>query len=103
MKAKILQLNREKFIFRALVGILFICASFYMYFINATVRNTIARQNLENESAQVALSIGNKEFDYITQRAAVTLSLAYSLGFKDVALKTFVSKKSTTLVSYLPR
>ena len=50
MVEKVLQLNREKTLFWTLVGILFLCAGLYIYFINATVHNVVARQNLENES-----------------------------------------------------
>jgi len=76
---------------------------FYIYFINATIHNTVAREHLENEASSRTLSIGNKEFQYITMRNAVTLPIAYSLGFKEVSVKTFVSKKSSTQVSYLQR
>ena len=103
MVEKVLQLNREKTIFWALLGIIFLCASFYMYFINITVYNTVSRQNLEKESTQLTLKIGNEEFQYITMRNSVTLPLAYSLGFKDVSVKIFISRDITPSVAYLPR
>ena len=103
MSEKILQLNKEKTIFWSLLGILFLCAGFYMYFIQTTVHNVVLRQNLEDETSQLSLEIGNKEFQYITKRNEVTKDLAYSLGFKDVSAKTFISKNSASQVSYLPR
>jgi hypothetical protein len=101
MVEKVLQLHREKTIFWALVGVLFLCAGFYMYFVSATIRNVVARQSIENDASQLTLSISNKEFQYITKRSQVTLPLAYSLGFKDVVAKTFVSRNSLSKVSFL--
>jgi len=99
MTEKILQLNTEKNIFWTLVGILAICGLFYMYSINVTIRNVVARQNLENKVSELSLSIGNKEFQYISLRNTVTLPLAYSLGFKDVKDKTYISRKTVGYVS----
>ena len=101
MKEKILELDREKTIFWALVGLLFLCAGFYMYFINDTIHNVVERQALESKASALTLSIGSEEFQYISLRNKITLPLAYSLGFKDAETKTFISKKSSSYVSYL--
>ncbi len=101
MVEKVLELNREKTIFWTLLGVLFLCAGFYMYFINSTIHNIVARQNLENEVSKLTLTIGSLEFQYISLRNAVTLDLAYSLGFKEVTAKTFISKSANSQVSYL--
>ena len=99
MTEKILQLNTEKNIFWTLIGILFFCAIFYMYSINVTIRNVVARQNLENKISELTLSVGNHEFQYIALRNSVTLPLAYSMGFKDVKEKTYISKKTVGYVA----
>ena len=65
MVEKVLQLNNEKTIFWSLLGILLLCAGFYMYFINVTIHNVVSRQNIEEELARLTLSIGNYEFKYI--------------------------------------
>ena len=101
MVEKVLQLNREKSIFWSLLGILLLCAGLYMYFINVTVHNVVFRQNLENEASTLTLAIGREEFKYITKRNAVTVDLAYSLGFKDVSTKIYISKKSGPSVAFL--
>jgi hypothetical protein len=101
MTEAILQLNREKTIFRILIGTLILCAGLYIYFINTTVHNVVARQNLENEASQLTLSIGSKEFQYITKRNSVTLTLAYSMGFQDSEVKTYISKKAGVAVAFL--
>lgn len=84
MVEKVLELNREKTMFWTLIGALFIAMGFYMYFINTTIHNTVARQNLEAESSSLTLSIGNKEFQYISKRNNITLALAHSMGYKEV-------------------
>ncbi len=103
MVEKVLQLNREKTIFWTLLGVLILSVGFYIYCINVTVYNTVARQNFESESSHITLSIGSQEFEYITKRNKVTLALAYSLGFQDVSVKTYLSKKGGTEVAILPR
>lgn len=100
MKTKILQLNKEKILFWFLAGILFLCVGFYMYSINITVRNVIAREEIENKIAELSLSTSNKEFEYINKRNDITITVAYSMGFKDVDQKQFVSKDTVSLVSY---
>ncbi len=103
MTEKVLQLNNEKTMFWSLIGLLVLSLGFYMYFINATVHNVVARQNLEAEASTLTLDIGNKEFQYITERNNVTLQVAYTMGFKDVTEKTFISKNTSKQVSYLTR
>lgn len=92
---------REKAIFWSFVGALFLLAGFYVYFVNSTIHNVVARQTLERKASALSLSIGSEEFKYISMRNAVTLPLAYSLGFKDVASKTFISANTLNQVSYL--
>lgn len=103
MTEKILQLNNDKAIFKTLIGVLLLCAGFYIYCINATVHNVVARQNLENEASTLTLALGSKEFQYITAKGDITLAYAHDLGFHNVVAKTFVSRKSVSQVSYLPR
>lgn len=101
MVEKVLQLNREKYIFWTLVWTVFFLAGFYMYCVRTTISNIVARQNSENESSTLTLKIGNEEFEYINKRNAVTLELAYTLGFKDSSGKMFVSRNPDTKVAFL--
>ncbi len=95
--------NKEKTIFWILFAVFFLCAGFYMYLINSTIHNVVARENLENQASSLTLAIGSKEFTYISLRNNITLPLAYSMGFKDVSEKTFVSRDSGNYLSYLSR
>ena len=97
------ELHREKTIFWTLVGALFICAGFYIYFVNATIHNVVTRQNLQNEASRLTLSLGSQEFQYITMRNSITLDSAYALGFKDVADTTYLSRDSFDKLSYISR
>jgi len=101
MVTKVLELttDREKQIFWTLFGILLFCACFYIYSVNATVRNLVAHQNMEDEATGLSLSLGKQEFKYIEMRNAIDLAAAYSLGFKNVSNKTFVSNKSVSVIS----
>ncbi len=99
--AILLQLNREKVIFRMLIGAIILCAGLYMYFINTTVHNVVARQSLESEASQLTLAIGSKEFQYISKRNSVTLALAHSLGFQDTEVKTFIARGTNTGFAFL--
>lgn len=103
MVEKVLELNREKTIFWGLVSALVFAVGFYMYFINTTVHNTVARQNLEAEVTSLTLSIGNKEFEYISKRNKVTLALAHSLGYKDAKVTSYVSSSDRGNVAFLSR
>ncbi|MBA3733207.1 hypothetical protein H0W91_02400 [Patescibacteria group bacterium] len=101
MTEKILELNNGKTIFWSLVGVLLLSLAFYMYFINITIHNVVARQNLESEASTLTLSIGNQEFKYITLRNNITLPLALSMGFREMAMKTFVPKDPSTRVAFV--
>jgi hypothetical protein len=103
MVEKVLQLNNEKTIFWSLIGLLLLGIGFYMYLINATVHNIVARENFETEASALTLAIGKQEFAYIQARNSITLEMAYSMGFKDIAEKTYVSRNKVSQVSYLTR
>ncbi|HEY0220711.1 MAG TPA: hypothetical protein VGC58_00630 [Candidatus Paceibacterota bacterium] len=103
MVEKVLDLNREKTIFWTLLGVLIFSALFYIYCINITIHNTVARQNFEAESSSLALKIGSKEFQYISKRNNVTLALAYSMGFKDSKPLAYLSRNSDSSVAFLSR
>ncbi len=101
--SKVARIETEKAIFWGMAFGLILCAGFYMYFINATVHNTVTRQNLEAESGALALEIGKSEFVYIAKRNTVTIDLAYAMGFKDVSVKKYVTRGSSDRFAFLDR
>jgi len=100
MKTYVSELNKEKIIFWTLSVVFIFSMAFYMYCIHATIQNVVLRDNLEEKATLLSVEIGKKEFQYITMKNNINLSLAYSLGFSPVGEKTFVSKKTVGYVSY---
>ncbi len=100
MTNTIAQMNKEKTMFWTLLGVLVISIGFYIFCINTTVRNIVMREQLENDSIKIALEISNKEFKYISLKNSLTIELAYAMGFKNVAEKTFIKANSSGIVSY---
>ncbi len=103
MIENVLQINNEKTVFWSLIAVLLLSVGFYMYLINATVYNIVARENFESEANALTLSIGKQEFAYIQARNSITLETAHSRGFKEVSQKTYISPNSVSQVSYLSR
>jgi len=79
-------------VFWTFVVFAFIALVIYIYAVNTTIRNTIARQNLENEVAIVSTQLGDLEFSYIALKNKVSLDLAYTRGFKNVSSAQYVSR-----------
>jgi hypothetical protein len=97
MKSVVLKLNNEdlkKNIFWFSLSIIVISMIFYVYFVISTVKNVVARDNIEIKNSELALLIGSKEFDFINLKNNVTLSLAESKGFKEVSDKVYITSKS---------
>lgn len=103
MVEKVLELNRERTIFWLLIGTLFISMCFYIYFINITVHNVVAREHLEQEASQLTLYIGNKEFEYISKRNTINVDMAHTLGFKEAKVTAYVSIKEGKSFAYHAR
>lgn len=101
MVEKVLQLNREKTIFWALLSILVLFVGFYVYFVRTTISNGVALEKLESEASSLSMSLGTKEFEYISKRNSVTLAMAHSLGFRDSQNKTYIPRNFSNKVAYL--
>ncbi len=103
MTEKILQLNTQKNIFWTLVGILFLCAGLYMYYVTSTIHHVVSRQNLEAKASQLTLKLGSEEFQYVSLRNGITLARATSLGFTETSPATYISRDTLPQVSYLSK
>lgn len=71
----------------------------YVYGINATVRNTVARQDLEAEALNIGTHLGEMEFAYINLKNDVSLDMAYARGFKDVTAPVYISRSTSKSLS----
>lgn len=89
----------EKVMFWGFSGIIFFSAIFYIYCITTTIHNVVAREDIETKSSELALSIGQKEFDLIELKNNITLARAQNLGFSEVQDKTFITRQSVSFVS----
>ncbi len=89
----------EKVMFWGFSGIIFFSAIFYIYCITTTIHNVVAREDIETKSSELALSIGQKEFDLIGLKNNITLARAQNLGFSEVQDKTFITRQSVGFVS----
>jgi ABC-type lipoprotein release transport system permease subunit len=87
-------------LFFILAGILVSVFVFYVYLVNKTVMNIVAREKTERTIATLSGAIGELELKYIHLRNSVTLDLAHAKGFKDVTSITFIPKNASSELSY---
>jgi len=96
MKTKTLKINTkniEQKLIWGVFGLLLFFSISYVYFINQTILNIVARENLEGDIVALNSEISEMEFEYIAQKNKITLSYAYSVGFKDANNVKFASRK----------
>jgi len=101
MVEKVLQFNKERAMFWTLLAMMGLFVGLYTYFVTTTINNGVALEKLESEASALSLSLGSKEFEYISKRNSITLSLAHSLGFKDIKDKTYIPRNPANKVAYL--
>lgn len=89
----------EKNMFWGLSAVIFFSAIIYIYCITTTIHNVVAREQIETKASELALSIGEKEFDLIGLKNNITLARAQNLGFSEVEDKTFITRQSVSFVS----
>jgi uncharacterized membrane protein YjgN (DUF898 family) len=95
MRAKIISIKESPATFYVLlVGIMF-AAVFYIYYVNISVRNVVAREQSEEKIAELRNSVSELEFKYINSENIMTLEKAKGLGLLEPLQKIFISKNST--------
>lgn len=104
-KAKTLVLHNIKPLIWLLASAIVFSLCFYIYAINKTVRNVAKRQSVETELSNLSAQIGEREFEYISMKNSIDLSLAYSVGFETTQETKYVSRKSSVALAgqSLPR
>ncbi len=84
----------SQMVFWALVMGIVMLSSIYIFFINKTVRNVVARGQIQAEMASLNSKLSETEFDYINSVGAITLDSARELGFQPaVGSVTFVTRE----------
>lgn len=98
-KTKTISYDARVRIFWMLISISVASLGLYVYGINATVRNTVARQDLEAEAMNIGTKLGEMEFAYIGLKNDVSLEVAYARGFKDVTNPVYISRTESHALS----
>jgi hypothetical protein len=86
-----------KSVFYIMLALIVMMFSMYVYLVNATVMNVVARQDTERAISSLSTSIGELEFKYIGLKNSVTLELAHAKGFKDTSPSSFLARNKSTL------
>ena len=78
--------------FWSLAAIALLSIGLYMYAVNATVTNTLARRTLENKAAALSANIGDRQFGLIAAEEKISLATAYAAGFEDASNPLYISR-----------
>jgi outer membrane murein-binding lipoprotein Lpp len=97
MKTATIQSNKK--IFLILVFSIAISILLYMYFINRAVMNIVEREKLSSEINSLQAHVAELESNYAALKSTVTLSTAYSLGFREVSAVQFIERRPLSSVS----
>lgn len=63
----------------------------YIYLVSKSVVNVVVRKEVEQQIAEVNSQIGKLELSYLEKKQSITLARARTLGFREVAEKTYVN------------
>ena len=85
--------NWQKVFFWTGVFVITLLCFFYGYYLNAAIRNVVARENTVEVISKLNSSIAEREFKYISLKNGISIDLAYSLGFKSAKDTAFVARK----------
>ena len=99
-QAKLLSYDNRVRVFWTLVGLFVVSLVLYVYGVNATVRNTVVRQELESQVGNLTLKISEMEFSYISLKNNVNIDIAYARGYQDVSQPTYITRGSSRSLSY---
>ncbi len=98
-KTKTISIDTRVRLFWTLIFLSVTLLVMYIYGVNITVRNTVARQNIESEVSNISTRLGEMEFTYISLTNKVSLQVAYARGFKDVNAPEYISRAKGTALS----
>ncbi len=85
--------QQMQILFWGLTATIILMSVMYMYFVNKTVWNVVARQNIEKNMSAMSSKLSDKEFQYINSVSAITMDTANRMGFVSAdKATTFVAK-----------
>ena len=94
-RTKTLSIDNRIRLFWGLAALGVILVGFYIYAVQATVANTVARQNLEDEVGSLSARLGDLEFKYIGLKNNITIEVAQADGFREVTEPVYVTRGNT--------
>jgi len=83
----------------SLGAMLFILAGLYVYFVMFSVSHVVAREEFISQGEKLAEQVSEVEREYLTHSRSLTEVYAHSLGFFEVASKSFVERSTVASVS----
>ncbi len=73
----------------------------YIYFINSSVLNAVAREQSNKEIASLVIKISGLENSYMAIKSELSIDKAHSLGFQDDYSKVHFSSESPNVAGNL--
>ena len=93
---KVLSIKENPITFYILMAGVVFAAIFYIYCINASVRNVVARKDTEKTIATLKNKVSELEFSYMSKESGITIDSAQNLGLSELKDKIFISKNNST-------
>ena len=83
----------QKIAFWALLALLALCSSLYMYFVVHSISQVLARIEFERQIAEKSSSVADLELRYVARKDELNANIAQSLGLEEPRVKFFAAKK----------
>lgn len=95
MRTQAKQINIfERSMFATLVFVILILILLYGYFISKSIVNVVVREEISRDAIAIGSSISELEFKYIAHKNSINIEFAKSAGYKELANKSYVTRKS---------
>ncbi|HEY4516304.1 MAG TPA: hypothetical protein VJH67_03920 [Candidatus Paceibacterota bacterium] len=92
MRSKIIAIKESPLTLYALITGILLSAIFYIYCVNSSVRNVVAREAIETTLTSLQNAVSELEYKYIESENGLTINRAYSYGLNELPNKIFISK-----------
>jgi cell division protein FtsL len=99
LRSKIVAYTDGSGVFWLIVSAIVLVALSYVYSVNRTVILVAERNDIESKIAAYRTDISNLESRYISERNAVTLELAQSLGYGEATDVVYMPKKAVSVLT----
>ena len=94
-------LNYRGRVFWLLVFGIMILIPFYAISVHSAIINVIEREKIVSEIREKSTIVSELESEYFALKNKINMELAYSKGYKESEINSFISRKSLmTIVSY---